>query len=40
MTELVNLKVTYLDNYDSEARGRGAKSNYDGQLVLGIAAEF
>ena len=40
VSEALNLKASYLDNYDSEARGRGARSNYDGQLVLGMAADF
>lgn len=40
VNDVLNLKLTYQDNYDSEARGRGAESNYDGQLVVGIAAAF
>ncbi len=40
MNELINLKASYLDNYDSRARDRGARSNYDGQVVLGIEADF
>ncbi|HEY0971620.1 MAG TPA: DUF481 domain-containing protein [Gemmatimonadales bacterium] len=40
MNDAVALKVSYLDNYDSEARGRGAHSNYDGQLVVGVQADF
>jgi hypothetical protein len=40
MTERLDLKLTYLDNYDSEARARGARSNYDGQVVVGVAADF
>lgn len=40
MTERLDLKLTYLDNYDSAARARGARSNYDGQVVLGVAADF
>jgi hypothetical protein len=40
MNDMVALKVSYLDNYDSEARGRGAESNYDGQLVVGVQADF
>ncbi|MHB1222778.1 MAG: DUF481 domain-containing protein [Gemmatimonadaceae bacterium] len=40
MNELVNLKASYLDNYDSVARLRGARSNYDGQVVLGVQADF
>lgn len=36
----LNLKLTYQDNYDSLARGRGARSNYDGQLVVGLSAEL
>ena len=40
MNEALNLKASYLDNYDSEAQDRGARSNYDGQLVIGVAADF
>lgn len=40
VNDRLNLKLTYQDNYDSEARGRGAESNYDGQLVVGVAAAF
>lgn len=40
MNGLVQLKVSYLDNFDSEARSRGARSNYDAQIVAGIQAEF
>lgn len=40
MNDKVALKVSYLDNYDSEARGRGARSNYDGQVVVGVQADF
>jgi hypothetical protein len=34
------LRVSYLDNYDSEARRRGARSNNDGQLVVGVSTSF
>ena len=40
LNEVVDLKFNYLDNYDTEARGRGARTNYDGQLVVGIQADF
>ena len=40
MNELVSLKASYLDNYDSVAQERGARSNYDGQVVLGVEADF
>ena len=40
MNDQVALKVSYLDNYDSESRSRGALSNYDGQLVVGVQANF
>lgn len=36
----LDLTVTLRDRYDSEARGRGARSNHDGQLLLGVAARF
>jgi len=40
VSETLNLKASYLDNYDSEARARGATTNYDGQVVLGLVADF
>lgn len=40
MTEILRLQLTYSDSYDSGALARGARSNYDGQLVVGILAEF
>ena len=40
VNDLLNLKLTWQDAYDSQARERGARSNYDGQLVVGLAAEF
>lgn len=40
MNDLVHLKASYLDNYDSVAKLRGARSNYDGQVVIGVQADF
>ena len=40
MNERLQMKLTYLDSYDSESRARGARSNYDGQVVLGVSADF
>lgn len=40
MTRAVQAKVSYLDNYDSEAELRGAASGYEGQLMLGVQADF
>jgi hypothetical protein len=34
------LQASFLDNYDSEARERGARSNNDGELLFGMAATF
>lgn len=34
------LKATFVDNYDSEARGRGARSNNDGDVLFGLIATF
>jgi hypothetical protein len=33
-------KTTFHDTYDSEARGRGARSDNDGQILSGVRAEF
>lgn len=40
LARFANLSVSFLDNYDSEAKDRGARSNNDGQLVLGVLASF
>ena len=40
LTSAVALTATFHDTYDSEARGRGAISNNDGQLLFGVRAEF
>lgn len=40
MTEVLRLQFSYRDSYDTGAELRGATSNYDGQLVVGIGAEF
>lgn len=40
MTSVVSLTATLRDRYDSEARGRGATSNNDGQFLLGVRARF
>ena len=36
LTERVSLKLTLVDHYDSGAMERGARSNNDGQLLLGV----
>lgn len=40
MTDILGLRFSYRDSYDTGAELRGARSNYDGQLVLGVGAEF
>ena len=40
LRESVALTVSFVDNYDSEARGRGAESNNDGQVLVGVLATF
>jgi hypothetical protein len=34
------LKASFVDNYDSEARGRGARSNNDGDILFGLIVTF
>jgi hypothetical protein len=34
------LKASFADNYDSEARSRGARSNNDGDVLFGLIATF
>ena len=40
LVSALGLKATFVDNYDSEARGRGARSNNDGDILFGLAATF
>lgn len=40
MTDVLGLRFSYRDSYDTGAELRGARSNYDGQLVLGLGVEF
>jgi hypothetical protein len=40
ITKTVALTLTFTDNYDSEARLRGAIANNDGSLLFGIRAAF
>jgi hypothetical protein len=40
ITQSLALSATLRDRYDSEARGRGASSNHDGQLLFGVRASF
>jgi len=40
MTTALGLQLSFLDNYDSEARDRGARSNNDGELLFGLTATF
>ncbi|MGH7664444.1 MAG: DUF481 domain-containing protein [Gemmatimonadaceae bacterium] len=36
LTEQINIRVSFVDNYDSEARSRGARTNNDGEIVFGV----
>ena len=40
MTAALAFQGSFLDNYDSEARARGARSNNDGELLFGLAVTF
>jgi hypothetical protein len=40
LSERVGLKLTFVDSYDSEAEGRGARSNNDGQLLLSVLSRL
>ena len=40
VTDRVSLTLSLVDNYDSEARARGARSNNDGQFLAGVQAAF
>lgn len=40
LTHTLALTLSLQDNYDSEARTRGARSNNDGQLLFGLRAAY
>ncbi len=40
LSEVVSLKLSVLDKYDSRAEDRGARSNNDGQVLFGVLAAF
>ena len=40
LASFANLNLSFLDNYDSEAEDRGARTNNDGQLVVGLLTSF
>lgn len=40
LTQVVRLRVSFLDNFDSRARERGARTNNDGQLVFSVVSSF
>ncbi|HET6679943.1 MAG TPA: DUF481 domain-containing protein [Gemmatimonadaceae bacterium] len=40
LRESTNLTISYMANYDSEAIARGARSNDDGQLLMGVKTTF
>jgi hypothetical protein len=40
ITEAVSFSILLVDNYDSEARTRGARVYNDGQLLFGVAAKW
>ncbi|HSA54655.1 MAG TPA: DUF481 domain-containing protein [Gemmatimonadaceae bacterium] len=40
LTEALSFSILLVDNYDSEARTRGARVYNDGQLLFGVAAKW
>lgn len=40
LNEVVSLKLTFVDNYDSGAVERGARTNNDGQLFFSVLSAF
>jgi hypothetical protein len=40
LTEVVSLKLTFVDNYDSGAIERGARINNDGQFFVSVLSAF
>ncbi len=40
LTSSLGMSLSFLDNYDSQARARGARVNNDGQLLFGVSARW
>lgn len=40
LSEILSATLSFVDDYDSEATSRGARSNNDGQLLFGLLASF
>lgn len=40
VSQLIRLKLSFLDNYDSRAKTRGARSNNDGRVLFGVLSAF
>lgn len=40
LSDRISLKVSFVDNYDSQAEERGARSNNDGQVLITILSAF
>lgn len=40
LSEILSLKLSLIDSYDSEAEARGADTNNDGQLVFSLLSSF
>ncbi len=40
LSEILSATLSLVDDHDSEARSRGARSNSDGQLLFGLLASF
>jgi len=40
LSEVISLKLSLLDNYDSRAEDRGARSNNDGRVLFSVLASF
>ena len=40
LSEIISLKLSLVDNYDSRAEERGARSNNDGRILFSVLASF
>lgn len=40
LSEIISLKLSVVDNYDSRAEDRGARDNNDGRLLLSVLSSF
>jgi hypothetical protein len=40
LSEIISLKLSVVDNYDSRAKDRGARDNNDGRVLFSVLSSF